>query len=79
MSKGGVYLDIPGVGDVIVIWDKAFFKIRVSFDGQVIRKKVYLESSHRIERHLDVVIEVLEIQSSVSFEFCLDEELIESW
>ena len=42
-------------------------------------KKVYLESSYFIERHLDVVIEVLEIQSSVYFEFCLDEELIESW
>ena len=79
MSKGGVYLDIPGVGGVIAIWEKSLFKLRVSFDGQVIRKKFYLESSHRIERHLDVVIEILEIQSSVSFEFCLDEELIESW
>ena len=76
MSKGGVYLEIPGVGDVIAIWDKAFFKLRV---GQVIRKKIYLESSHRIERHLGVVIELLDTQSSVSFELCLDEELIESW
>ena len=76
MSKGGVYLDIPGVGDVIAIWDKALFKLKVSVDGQVIRKKVYLESSHHIERHLDVFIEVLDIQSSVSFELCLDEELI---
>ena len=79
MSKGGVYLEIPGVGDVIAIWDKAFSKLRVSVDGQVISKKVYLESIHRIERHLDVVIEVLEIQNSVSFELCLDEDLIESW
>ena len=79
MSKRVEYLEIPGVGDVIEIWDKSLFKIGVSFDGQVIRKKVYLESSHRIERHIDVVIEVLEIQSSVSFVFCLDEELIESW
>ena len=70
---------IPGIGRVLMIWDKAFFKIRVSCDVQVIRNKVYLESINRIERHLDVVIEVLEIQSSVSFEFCLDEELIESW
>ena len=69
----------PGVGDVIAIWDKALFKLTVYFDGQVIRKKVYLESSNRIERHLDVVIEFLEIQSSVSFEFCLGEELIKSW
>ena len=61
MSKGSVYLDIPVVGGVIVIWDKAFFKLRVSFDRLLIRKEVYSESSHRIERHLYVVIEVLEI------------------
>ena len=61
MSKGVVYLAIPGIGRVIKIWDKSFFILRVSFDGQVIRKKVYIESSHRIERHLDVVIEFLEI------------------
>ena len=79
MSKGVVYLEIPGLGDVIEIWDKEFFKLRVLVDGHVFRKKVYLESSHRIERYLVVVIEVHEIQSSVSFEFCLDEELIESW
>ena len=64
---------------MIAIWDKALFKFGVSFDVQVIRKKVYLESSRRIDKHLDVVIEVPEIQSSVSFEFCIDEELIESW
>ena len=69
-------MDITGVGDVITIWDKAFFKLRVLVDGKVSRKKVYLESSHLIERHLDLVIEVLDIQSSVSIEFCLDEELI---
>ena len=64
---------------MIAIWDKVFFKLRFSFDGLVIRKEVFSESSHCIERHLDVVKEVLEIQSSVSFEFCLDEELIEFW
>ena len=79
MSKGSVYLDVPGLGRVIEIWDKVFFKLRVYFDGLVIRKEVFYESSHRIETHLDVVKEVLEIQSSVSFEFCLDEELIEFW
>ena len=79
MSKGVVYLAIPGIGRVIKIWDKALSKLRVYCDVQVIRKKVYLESSHRIERHLDVVIEVLEIHSSGSFELYLDEELIESW
>ena len=76
MSKGGVYLDIPGVGDLIAIWDKALFKLRIAFDGLVIMKKAYLESSHLIETHLDMVVEVIEIQISVSFEFCLDEELI---
>ena len=39
---------------------------------------MYYEFSDSMERHLDVVIEILEIQSSVSFEFYLDEELIKS-
>ena len=77
MSKGSVYLDIPGIGRVIAIWFEVFFKLKVSFDGLVTRKEVLSQSSHLIKAHLDVVIEVLEIQSSVSFEFCLDEELIE--
>ena len=64
---------------MIEIWDEVFFKLRVSFDGLVIRKEVFSESIHRIETHLDVVKEVLEIHSSVSFELCLDEELIEFW
>ena len=64
---------------MIAIWDNVFFKIRVLVHGQVIRKEFFSESSHRIERHLDVVIEVLEIHSSASFEFCLDEELIGFW
>ena len=76
MSKGSVYLDIPRIGRVIAIWDKVFLKLRVYFYGLVIRKEVFYEYSHSIETHLDVVKEVLEIQSSVSFEFCLDEELI---
>ena len=45
----------------------------MSFDGLVIRKKVFSESSHRIETHLDVVVEVLEFHISVAFELCLDE------
>ena len=49
------------------------------FDGLVIRKKVFSESIHRIYTHLDVVVEVLEVQSRVIFELCLDEELIEFW
>ena len=72
-------MEIPGVGGVIAIWDKELFKLRVSFDVLVITKEVFYESSHRIERHLDVVIEVLDIQRSVSFELYLDEELVKSW
>ena len=49
------------------------------FDGLVIRKKVFSESSHCIETYLDVVVEVIEVQSSVDFEFCLDEDFIELW
>ena len=61
---------------MITIWDEVLFKLRVSFDGMVIRKEVFCEYSHRIDTHLDVVKEVLEIQSSVLLEFFLDEELI---
>ena len=64
---------------MIAIWYEVFFKLRVSFDGMVTRKEVFSEFSHRIEAHFDVVIEFLEIHSSVSFELCLDEELIELW
>ena len=79
MFKGTVYLDIPGIGTVIAIWDEVFFKLRVSFDVMVTRKGFFSDSSHRIEAYLDVVVEVLEIYSSVSFKLCLDEELIEFW
>ena len=72
-------MDIPVIGRVIAIWYGVLFKLRVSFDGLVIRKEFFTESSHRIQTHLDVVKEVLEIQSSISFEFFLDEELIEFW
>ena len=79
MSKGSVYIYIPVIRRVITIWDKVFCKLRVSFDGLVTRKEVLSESSHRIETHTDLVVEFLEIQSNVSFEFCPDEELIEFW
>ena len=76
MSKGSVYLNIKIIGRVITIWDEVFFKIRVTFDGLVSRKKFFSDSSHCIETHIDVIVEVLEVHSSTSFEFCLDEELI---
>ena len=67
MSKGSVYLDITGIGRVITIWDEVLCKLRVYFDVLVTKKEVLLDSSHRIETHIDVVVEVLDIQSSVSF------------
>ena len=79
MSKGSVYLYIPGIGMVITIWNEVFCKLRVYFYGLVTRKEVLSESSHCIDTHLDLVVEVLEIQSSVSFEFCIYEELVEFW
>ena len=62
---------------VITIWDEVFCKLRVYFDGLVTRKEVFSESMHRIETHIDAVVEVLDIQSSVSFELCIDEYFIE--
>ena len=79
MSKGSVYLDIPVIIRVIAIWDEVFFKLRVSFGGLVTMKEVILDYIHRVEAHLDVVIEVLDMQRSVSFDFCLDGEFIEFW
>ena len=79
MSKGSVYLHIPGIVRAIMIRDEVLFKLRVSFDELVTRNEVFLESSHFIEAHIDVVVEVLEIQSSVYFEFYLNEYLIEFW
>ena len=72
-------MDIPGIGRVITIWDEVFCKIKMYFYGLVTRKGVLSESNHHIERHIDVVVEGSEIHSSESFEFCLDEELIEFW
>ena len=51
----------------------------MSFDGLVTRKEILSESSNCIEAHLDMVVEVIEIQISVSFVLCLEEELIEFW
>ena len=62
---------------VITIWNEVFCKLRVYFYGLVTRKEVLSESSHRIDTHLDLVVEVLEIQSSVAFEFFPDEDFIE--
>ena len=58
------------------MWDKLLFKLRVSFDGLVIRKNVLSKSSHRIETHIDVVVEFIEVHRSVAFELYLDDEFI---
>ena len=79
MSKGSVYLDIQGIVRVISIWDEVLRKLRVSIDGLITRKKVFLDSSHHIETYLDVFVEGLDIQISVSFELSLDEYFIEFW
>ena len=58
MSNGSVYMEIPGTGRVIPIWNEVFCTLRVSFDGLVTRKEVLSEYIHRIETHVDVVVEV---------------------
>ena len=40
-------------------------------------KKVLSESCRRIETHIDVVVEFLEVQISVAFDLYFDEEFIE--
>ena len=61
---------------LVTISDEVFFKIRVYFDGLVIRKSVFSESIHCIETHIDVVVEALEVRAGVAFRFFLDEEFI---
>ena len=56
-----------------MILDEVLFRLRVYFDILVRRKKLFSESIHHIETHLDVVVEVIEVHSSFSFEFYLDE------
>ena len=79
MSKRRVGLFVPRIKRMTTIWDGVFFKLRVYFDGIVSRKKVFLESSHLIERHNDVVVEIRVFHSTVAFELCIYEEFIEFW
>ena len=76
MSKGSVDLSIPIIGRMIMICDKLLLRTRVSFDGTVTRKKIFLESGNCIETHIYVFVEVLEVHISVNFDLCLDEEFI---
>ena len=70
-----VGLWITRIWRVREIWNQVFFKLRVSFDGLVSRKRVFLEYSNHTETHIDVVVDVIELHISVDFEFCLDEDL----
>ena len=72
-------MKLPRIGRVITIWDELFCKLIVSVDVMVTRKKVFSESSNRIETHIDISVEVIKVHISGSFEFYLDEEFIESW
>ena len=62
-----------------MIWDEVFIKIRVSFDGLMIRKKVLSESIKHIETHLDMFVGVLEFPICFAFEFYIYEYFIEFW
>ena len=79
MYEGIVGIRVPRIRTVIMIWDEIFFKLRVSFYGLVRRKKVLSDSIHRIDKHIDVVVEVIEVHSSVAFGLCIDENFIEVW
>ena len=61
-----------------MVWDEVFFKLRVSFDGMVSRKKEFLESIHHMENFY-MFVEVIEVHSNVAFELCLDKVFIELW
>ena len=67
MPKGSVYMNSIIIGRVITIWYEVFYNLGVSFDGLVTSKKVFLESSHHIEPHIDVVIEFINVKRSGSF------------
>ena len=56
------------------IWNEVLAKIRVSSYGMVRSKEFFSESIHCIEAHLDMIAEILEVHSSVSFELYIDEE-----
>ena len=43
------------------------------------QNKLFSESSLCIERHLDVVVNFIEVHISVALEFCIDEVFIEFW
>ena len=76
VANNSLYLNFPIIGRVIMIWDGLFFKLKVFFDLLIIRKKLFLVSSHLIDTYLYVVVEVIEVLISFSFELCIHEEFI---
>ena len=52
---------IPIIVSVITIWEEVLFKLGVYFNRMVSRKEVFFESSHLIETHLDVFVEVIKV------------------
>ena len=63
----GLYIQI--IGMMIITWNEIFLKLGIYFDGLVIRKELLLQSSHRIEIHIDLFVEIIEVHSSVTFGF----------
>ena len=62
-----------------MIWHKLFVKFGVLFDVMVCSKEVFSESIHRIETHLDLFVENIEVQISIAFKLCLYEQFISFW
>ena len=60
-----------------IIWNKVLFKLVLSFDGLVSRKDIFSYYIHRIEKDIGVVVDITEVQSSVSFRFYLGEDFID--
>ena len=73
VSKGIVGRIVSIIGRVITIWDELLLKPRLSFDRLLSINEVLLGSIHRIETHIDVVVEFLEVYIRVAFGFCLNE------
>ena len=69
------YNNSKGDNDLV----RSVFQNKSVFYGLLSRNNVFLGSSHRIETHLDVVVEVLEVQRSLVFELFIDEDIIEFW
>ena len=58
---------IPITERVIPICHEVLLKLRVFYDGLVIGNEIFFEFIHRIDTHIDVVVESFEVHSSVSF------------